>query len=129
MGDIVRQEVQVLKSDFNGRLKQVLFNAMVRTYYAAFVPCCFAPSALNYETAWVFRWNASTVWPYGSFVRHGKELYKAECQHNCAEPGNSTQSRFYSFFSDPVHVLGVFLMVQSGLVLAQHLSLAWSSSW
>ena len=27
--DIVRQEVQVLKSDFNGRLKQVLFNAMV----------------------------------------------------------------------------------------------------
>lgn len=177
--DIVRQEVQVLKSDFNGRLKQVLFNAMVSTYYATFVPCCFAPSALNYETAWVFRhglcvlagggilyvvqifpssyihmlhrtavklgqwtkvegrishafynqWNASTVWPSGSFVRHGKELYKAEGQHNCAEPGNSTQSRFYSFFSDPVHVLGVFLMVQSGLVLAQHLSLAWSSSW
>ena len=26
-------------------------------------------------------------------------------------------------------VLGVLLMIQSGLVLAQHLSLAWSSQW
>merc|ERR1711868_307475 len=65
----------------------------------------------------------------GSFVRHGKDLYKAEGQRNCAEPGNAGQSRFYSFFSDPVHVLGIFLMVQSGLVLAQHLSLAWSTCW
>ena len=53
--DMVRQEVQLLKSDFNARLKQVLYNAMVSTYYACFIPCCFAPSALNYETAWVFR--------------------------------------------------------------------------
>ena len=32
--ELVRQEVQTLKSDFNARLKQVLFNAMVSTYYA-----------------------------------------------------------------------------------------------
>ena len=32
--EMVRQEVQTLKSDFNARLKQVLFNAMVSTYYA-----------------------------------------------------------------------------------------------
>lgn len=51
----VRNEIQTLKIDFNARLKQVLFNSMVSSYYAAFIPCCFAPSALNYETAWVFR--------------------------------------------------------------------------
>lgn len=96
------------------------------------------------------QWSTATVWPNNSFVRHGKELYKSEGIHNCAEPGNSTQSRFYvrssyeftfffisflnffsfqSLFSDPVSVLGLLLMIQSGLVLAQHLSLAWSNQW
>ena len=82
------------------------------TYFLTYL--IFTPVSLLDNAPYFFRWNASTVWPSGSFVRHGKELYKAEGQHNCAEPGNSTQSRFYSFFSDPVHVLGVFLMVQSG---------------
>ena len=111
----------------------------------SFIPICFSPNALNYETGWVFRhgvlvfvgcgvlyalqifpshyihmlsrtatklgqwskiegrishafynqWSTATVWPNNSFVRHGKELYKSEGIHNCAEPGNSTQSRFY----------------------------------
>lgn len=177
--EVVRQEVNVMKSDFNGRLKQVLFNSMVSTYYAAFVPCCFAQSSLHYDTAWVFRhgllvlvggsvlyvvqvfpstythmmhrtavklgqwtkvegrisyafysqWSPSTVWPSGSFVRHGKDLYKAEGVPSCAEPGNTSQSRFYSVFHEPTSILGGLLMVQSGLVLAQHLSLTWSSFW
>ena len=41
------------------------------------------------------RWSSATVWPINSFVRHGKDLYKSEGTHNCAEPGNATQSRFY----------------------------------
>ena len=53
--DLVRSEVQVLTSDFNSRLKQIMFNALVSTYYATFVPCVFTPSALSYETPWVFR--------------------------------------------------------------------------
>ena len=111
----------------------------------SFIPICFSPNALNYETGWVFRhgvlvfvgcgvlyalqifpsnyihmlsrtaiklgqwskiegrishafynqWSSSTVWPQNSFCRHGKELYKSEGIHNCAEPGNATQSRFY----------------------------------
>ena len=36
---------------------------------------------------------------------------------------------FQSLFYDPVSVLGLLLMIQSGLVLAQHLSLAWSNQW
>ena len=46
----VRLEVETLRRDFNTRLKQVLFNTLVSTYYATFLPCCFAPNALNYET-------------------------------------------------------------------------------
>ena len=141
----VRQEVQALKLDFNSRLKQVLFNAMVSTYYATFIPICFSPNALNYESGWVFRhgllvfvgcgvlyslqifpsnyihmlhrtavklgqwtkvegrishtfysgWSSTTVWPANTFIRHGMGLYKSEATHNCAEPGNSSHSRFY----------------------------------
>ena len=42
------------------------------------------------------RWNNTLIWPFGAIVRHGKgDLYKAEGDVNCAEPGNSSQSRFY----------------------------------
>ena len=45
-----------------------------------------------------FRWNSSLIWPFGAIVRHGKgDLYKAEGDVNCAEPGNSSQSRFYRY--------------------------------
>jgi hypothetical protein len=40
--DIVRDEVEMLKTDFNERMKQVLFNSMLSAYYMAFVPLCFA---------------------------------------------------------------------------------------
>ena len=46
----------------------------------------------------IFRWNSSLIWPFGAIVRHGKgDLYKAEGDVNCAEPGNSSQSRFYRY--------------------------------
>ena len=32
----------MLKTDFNDRMKQVLFNSMLSAYYMAFVPLCFA---------------------------------------------------------------------------------------
>ena len=40
--DIVRDEVENLKIDFNNRVKQVLFNSMLTAYYMTFVPLCFA---------------------------------------------------------------------------------------
>ena len=36
---------------------------------------------------------------------------------------------FQSLFCDPLSVIGVLLMVHTGLVLAQHMSLAWSTQW
>ena len=40
--ELVRQEVLVMKQDFNMRLKQILFNSIVSVYYGAIVPCLFA---------------------------------------------------------------------------------------
>jgi hypothetical protein len=38
----IREEVEVLKTDFNNRMKQILFSSVLNAYYAGFVPCCFA---------------------------------------------------------------------------------------
>lgn len=40
--EVVRQEVEVLKSDFNARIKQTLFNALMIGYYVGIVPVFFA---------------------------------------------------------------------------------------
>ena len=37
----VRKEADILKYDFNARMKNVLFNSMVCAYYVGFVPICF----------------------------------------------------------------------------------------
>ncbi len=37
----VRKEADILKYDFNARMKNVLINSMVCAYYVGFVPICF----------------------------------------------------------------------------------------
>lgn len=39
---LIRKEVESLKTDFNCRMKQVLFSSVLSAYYSGFVPCCFA---------------------------------------------------------------------------------------
>ncbi|GAB6026221.1 hypothetical protein CHUAL_012429 [Chamberlinius hualienensis] len=51
--EIVRKEVEYLKTDFNYRLKQVLFNSLLNTYFIGFLPCCFAQPFLYYDTNWM----------------------------------------------------------------------------
>ncbi|KAK3090513.1 hypothetical protein FSP39_012398 [Pinctada imbricata] len=51
--DVVRAEVDAFKSDFNNRIKQVLFNSLLTAYYMSFVPLCFAQNTLYYDTWWV----------------------------------------------------------------------------
>ena len=40
--EAIREEVDALKTDFNRRIKEVLFNSMLITYYVGFIPVCFA---------------------------------------------------------------------------------------
>lgn len=39
--ELIRAEVEGLKSDFNRRIKEVLFNSLFSAYYVAFLPLCF----------------------------------------------------------------------------------------
>lgn len=45
--EAVREEVEFFKTDFNNRIKQVLFNSMLCAYYMGFVPLCFAQVSIH----------------------------------------------------------------------------------
>lgn len=44
--DLIRNEVECLKADFNRRIKEVLFNSLFSAYYVAFLPLCFVKVAV-----------------------------------------------------------------------------------
>ncbi|XP_056120796.1 transmembrane protein 39A [Rhinichthys klamathensis goyatoka] len=50
--DRIRSEVQQLKTDFNRRIKEVLFNSLFSAYYVAFLPLCFVKSTQYYDMRW-----------------------------------------------------------------------------
>ncbi|XP_053722227.1 transmembrane protein 39A isoform X1 [Synchiropus splendidus] len=50
--DLIRAEVEELKSDFNRRIKEVLFNSLFSAYYVAFLPLCFVRSTQYYDMRW-----------------------------------------------------------------------------
>ncbi|BFZ09234.1 hypothetical protein BsWGS_12273 [Bradybaena similaris] len=53
--DIVREEVDTLKKDFNTRLKQVLFNSLTTSFYATGVPVWFSQNTLYYDSWWMWQ--------------------------------------------------------------------------
>ncbi|XP_059510436.1 transmembrane protein 39B isoform X2 [Stegostoma tigrinum] len=50
--DLIRNEVEHLKLDFNWRMKEILVNAMLSAYYIAFVPVWFIKSTQYYDKRW-----------------------------------------------------------------------------
>lgn len=42
----VREEVENLKTNFNNRMKQILFSSVLNAYYTGFIPCCFSQVCL-----------------------------------------------------------------------------------
>jgi Putative transmembrane protein len=46
----VREEIDMLKTDFNNRFKQVIFTSMLNAYFACFIPCCFVHKATYYDS-------------------------------------------------------------------------------
>lgn len=40
-------------------------------------------------------WQEDVLWPLGTLVKLGKDLYRAQGDFNVAEPGNSSYSKFY----------------------------------
>ena len=50
--ELIRTEVEELKTNFNRRIKEVLFNSLFSAYYVAFLPLCFVKVSLMWW--WVF---------------------------------------------------------------------------
>ncbi|KAG7467024.1 hypothetical protein MATL_G00149090 [Megalops atlanticus] len=50
--ELIRSEVEGLKTDFNRRIKEVLFNSLFSAYYVAFLPLCFVKSTQYYDMRW-----------------------------------------------------------------------------
>ncbi|KAK6325696.1 hypothetical protein J4Q44_G00050380 [Coregonus suidteri] len=50
--ELIRSEVEELRSDFNRRIKEVLFNSLFSAYYVAFLPLCFVKSTQYYDMRW-----------------------------------------------------------------------------
>lgn len=46
--ELIRAEVEELKSDFNRRIKEVLFNSLFSAYYVAFLPLCFVKVCIGH---------------------------------------------------------------------------------
>ncbi|KAK4883469.1 hypothetical protein RN001_006788 [Aquatica leii] len=165
----IRSEVESLKSNFNGRMKQILFNSVLNAYYAGLLPCCFAQSFVYYDINWATQhtaflwlscfvsysnhvlplrycdilhrsalhlgywdkvetrshlpvthtWQEDVLWPFGSLVRHGRDIYRGLGEINVAEPGNTTYARFFTIFWNPSIMLAGLLAVHVALVLFQ----------
>lgn len=65
--EAIRDEVETLKTDFNGRVTQILFDSMLCAYYMGCVPLCFAQNTLYYDTWWVGQ-HVGLVWISTFFV-------------------------------------------------------------
>lgn len=48
----VRDEVEILRKDFNYRFKQIIFTSVLNAYYTGFIPCCFVYKHLYYDSFW-----------------------------------------------------------------------------
>ncbi|XP_077293544.1 transmembrane protein 39A isoform X2 [Arctopsyche grandis] len=76
----IRNEVEMLKADFNQRLKQIIFSSLVGAYYAGFVPWCFAQHFLHYDVYRIIR-HLALVW-LGLFTQHAAHCLSARyCDH------------------------------------------------
>ncbi|ESO94823.1 hypothetical protein LOTGIDRAFT_117951 [Lottia gigantea] len=83
--DIVRDEVEAMKQDFNSRMKQVLFNSTLTAFYMSFVPLCFAQNTLYYDTWWVGQ-HVSLTWlsSFLMLICHFLSPRYLDLLHKCA---------------------------------------------
>jgi len=56
--DNVRYEAECLRTDFNLRMKQILFNSLISAYYVAFIPLKFTQNGWLYYNVW---WSAQHI--------------------------------------------------------------------
>ncbi|XP_017591703.1 PREDICTED: transmembrane protein 39B isoform X1 [Corvus brachyrhynchos] len=224
--DLIRNEVEFLKMDFNWRMKEVLVSSMLSAYYVAFVPVWFvkdqqlraepsfylpapvlcavmpwAGEAVHtcptvskpchpflsppqntqyYDKRWScelfllvsistsvilmqyllparycdllhkaaahlgcwqkvdpalcsnvlqHQWTEECMWPQGVLVKHSKNVYKAVGHYNVAVPSDVSHFRFHFFFSKPLRILNILILLEGAVIFYQLYSLISSEKW
>ncbi|XP_032083370.1 transmembrane protein 39B isoform X2 [Thamnophis elegans] len=178
--DLIRNEVEYLKVDFNWRMKEVLLSSMLSAYYVAFVPVWFVKSTQYYDKQWScelfllvsistsvilmqhllparycdllhkaaahlgcwqkvdpslcsnvlqHQWTDECLWPQGVLVKHSKNVYKAVGHSNVAVPSDVSHFRFHFFFSKPLRILNILLLLEGAVIFYQLYSLVVSEKW
>ncbi|XP_033098313.1 transmembrane protein 39A-like isoform X2 [Anneissia japonica] len=100
-----RREADLLKVDFNMRIKNVLFNSMVCAYYVGFVPICFLQSSMYLDLWWscqhiAFVWINSFIMFSSHFLPHKY----CDVLHRCALHLGCWQKIDHGYSNTPQHV-------------------------
>ncbi|NWU00713.1 TM39B protein, partial [Urocynchramus pylzowi] len=178
--DLIRNEVEFLKMDFNWRMKEVLVSSMLSAYYVAFVPVWFVKNTQYYDKRWScelfllvsistsvilmqyllparycdllhkaaahlgcwqkvdpalcsnvlqHQWTEECMWPQGVLVKHSKNVYKAVGHYNVAVPSDVSHFRFHFFFSKPLRILNILILLEGAVIFYQLYSLISSEKW
>ncbi|XP_033635131.1 transmembrane protein 39A-like [Asterias rubens] len=101
----VRKEADILKYDFNARMKNVLFNSMVCAYYVGFVPICFLQPSMNLDLWWAclmiaFVWINSFI----MFSSHFLPAYYCDTLHRCSLHLGKWQKVDHGYGNTPQHL-------------------------
>ncbi|XP_002731817.2 transmembrane protein 39A-like, partial [Saccoglossus kowalevskii] len=103
--DAIRHEVDLLRFDFNAKIKQVLFNSMVCAYYVGFVPVCFVQNSLYFDIWWSCQ-HIGFVWlnSFVMFTTHLMPSKYCDVLHRCALHLGKWQRIDHGYSNTPQHV-------------------------
>ncbi|XP_023448313.2 transmembrane protein 39B isoform X1 [Dasypus novemcinctus] len=74
-------------------------------------------------------WTEECMWPQGVLVKHSKNVYKAVGHYNVAIPSDVSHFRFHFFFSKPLRILNILLLLEGAVIVYQLYSLVSSEKW
>ncbi|KAF2980213.1 hypothetical protein EK904_001395 [Melospiza melodia maxima] len=69
------------------------------------------------------------MWPQGVLVKHSKNVYKAVGHYNVAVPSDVSHFRFHFFFSKPLRILNILILLEGAVIFYQLYSLISSEKW
>ncbi|XP_055630919.1 transmembrane protein 39A-B [Toxorhynchites rutilus septentrionalis] len=76
-----------------------------------------------------YAWSKSTIFPYGTYVKHMGEIYRASGYCTAAVPGNNSHFRFFVIFKNPALIYMILFAIQVVLIVIQLLILCMSREW
>ncbi|XP_016384059.1 transmembrane protein 39A isoform X2 [Sinocyclocheilus rhinocerous] len=119
--ELIRSEVEELKTDFNRRIKEVLFNSLFSAYYVAFLPLCFVRSTQYYDMRWSCE-HLIMVWINAFVMLMSQLLPPSYCDllhRSAAHLGSWQRLEHGSYSNTPQHIWSESTIWPQG-VLVRH---------